>query len=84
MRARTTSPSVIASATSSDQSSLPLATFVKKTRVVALTLGRVCASWVQLIWYSKVPASSEVTSRDPDAASGPAQPGVPPTPAQTE
>src|SRR6187455_186241 len=47
------------------------------------TPGRICASSVHLIPYSKVPASSEVTSRDPDGISGPAQPGVPPTSSQT-
>src|SRR6187549_892581 len=40
------------------------------------------ASSVHLIPYSNVPASFEVTSRDPDAISGPAQSAVPPTPAQ--
>src|SRR5436190_15419307 len=47
------------------------------------TPGRICASSVHLIPNSKVPASSEVTSRDPDCISGPAQPAVPPTPSQT-
>src|SRR5688572_20775908 len=46
-------------------------------------LGRVCASCVHFITYSKVPASSEVTSRDPDGIRGPAQPGDPPTASQT-